>query len=188
MKLLALPRSLFLICRNVKTNLYGAHACIGTAWSSQKARNMIPDDHWFKQRLITSVTTSKAVMNYYDGNPAISAGRKIDRNICKGLIFKRLHIQHFILFCDMITESTDWSDAHQVAVSSCSGSWESLAEDDPLIAGRYDHAKAVVPSVIAAAIEPQIHFRLLFLICLLRLAISANLEARKLEEQESSNT
>jgi hypothetical protein len=72
----------------------------------------------------------------------------------------------------MTSESINWSDAHQLAVSSCSGAWESLAEEDPLIAGRYDHAKAVVPSVIAAAIEPQIHFRLLFLACLLRRAIS----------------
>jgi hypothetical protein len=104
------------------------------------------------------------------------------------LVFKRRHIQHFILlFCDMTSESTDWSDAHQLAVSSCSGAWESLEEDDPFIAGRYDHAKVVMPRVIAAAIEPQTHFCLLFLICLLRRAVSANLDAKKLE-QESSNT
>jgi hypothetical protein len=65
---------------------------------------MIPDDHLPKQNLITSQIASKAVMNYYDGNgnPAISAGRKIARNKSKRLVFKRRHIQHFILlFCDM---------------------------------------------------------------------------------------
>lgn len=55
-------------------------------------------------------------------------------------------------------------------------------EEDSLPVGRYDHAKAAVPSVIAAAIEPQTHLCLLFLICVRCRAISTKQKTANLEE------